>query len=132
MHASTSAVSNVPKLAFAHRDADRVVDRAFALPVEPETSVGARRAARLALLELSRGTDAAMLATDRDLEADLYVWANRRERAYAGFAPMGFRADRPSVLRWYGARAERRDGCSECGEAGASAGVVFEAYAGPG
>ena len=71
---------------------------------------------RLALVELSRGTNSAILDLDDDLEADLYLWANRRERAYRGFAPMGYRADRPSILRWYGAKASPDPTCPFCGE----------------
>jgi molybdopterin/thiamine biosynthesis adenylyltransferase len=70
---------------------------------------------RLALLELSRGTNAAITTLDADLTADLYVWANRRERAYAAWSPMAFDSRTPSILRWYGASAERDQGCIECG-----------------
>ena len=118
---------DAPAYAGAHDVAARVLP-GLSIDLAPITNL----VARLALLELSRGTDAAVLATERDLEADLYIWANRRERTYAGFAPMGFRADRPSVLRWYGARAARRDGCAECGTADAGSSVVFDAYPGPG
>ena len=71
---------------------------------------------RLALVELSRGTSAAMASVDADLTADLYLWANRREQAYAGWAPMGFGFDKPSVLRWYGARVDRDPACGVCGK----------------
>ncbi len=63
-----------------------------------------------------------------DREAGLYMWDNRRECAYAAWAPMGYRADRPSILRWYGARAARRAECPERGVVGGGAGVVVEAY----
>ena len=84
---------------------------------------------RLALLELSRGGGCAVATTEEDLGADLYVWANRRERAYASWGPMGYRADRPSILRWYGARADRRADCPECGVVERGAAVLIEAYA---
>ena len=86
--------------------------------------------ARLALLELSRGTSAGIAATDGDLAADFYIWANRRERTYAGWQAMGFRADRLSVLRWYGVRTSRLPGCMQCGESVAGARAVFEDYPG--
>ncbi len=69
---------------------------------------------RLALVELSRGTAVSLASLDEDLVADLYIWANRRERAYEAWAPMGYGSRTPSVLRWYGARAERVAECPEC------------------
>lgn len=85
---------------------------------------------RLALLELSRGTDAALASLDEDLAADLYIWANRRERTYAGWGPMGFGSKELSVLRWYGVRAQRNEGCLVCGEHAAGE-VVLEQAAPP-
>jgi len=38
--------------------------------------------ARLALVELSRGTRGSIGTLEVDLEADLYLWANRREESY--------------------------------------------------
>lgn len=70
---------------------------------------------RLALLELSRGTNAAITTLDADLGADLYIWANRRERVYAEWPPMGCGSKTPSILRWYGVDAPRDASCIECG-----------------
>lgn len=72
---------------------------------------------RLALVELSRGTDVTMPSLDEDLNADFYIWANRRERTYSGWSPMGCGAVGLSVLRWYGVRTERNRECVVCGEA---------------
>ena len=81
---------------------------------------------RLALVELSRGTDSSILSLDKDLEADLYLWANRRERVYRGWEPMGYRGDRPSILRWYGARADRDPSCPICAELSTSDGAELD------
>jgi len=70
---------------------------------------------KLALLELSRGIDSGLASLEEDLVADLYVWANRRERAFSGFPPMGTGSRTPAVLRWYGARADRNPDCQVCG-----------------
>ncbi|MBM4360049.1 MAG: ThiF family adenylyltransferase [Deltaproteobacteria bacterium] len=72
--------------------------------------------ARLALVELSRGTGSSIASLEHDLEADLYLWANRREESYEAWAPMGFRMNELSVLRWYGVRARRNPSCVECGD----------------
>lgn len=69
---------------------------------------------KLALVELSRGRGGGLDALDADLGADFYTWANRREGAYAGYAPLGTFVDGLSILRWYGVSAERRPDCPEC------------------
>lgn len=70
---------------------------------------------RLALVELSRGSGAGIASLQDDLEADFYIWANRRELSYAGWNPMGFGFRDVSILRWYGARFERKHDCPVCG-----------------
>ena len=70
---------------------------------------------KLALQELVRGTVSGLESLDQDLTADLYLWANRREGQYAGWAPMGTRIEGMAVLRWYGVGLQRRPECSHCG-----------------
>jgi molybdopterin/thiamine biosynthesis adenylyltransferase len=70
--------------------------------------------AKLALVELARGTGGGLESLDADLTADLYTWANRREGPYAAFSPLGSFVDGFTILRWYGARAERRSNCPAC------------------
>ncbi len=70
---------------------------------------------KLALVELSRGTHAGIGSVDEDLTANLYIWANRREEAYAAWPRMGYKWNAPSILRWYGARVERDPDCLVCG-----------------
>lgn len=70
---------------------------------------------KIALVELSRGTESGIDSVAEDLSADFYVWANRREEAYQGWPRMGFKWNYPSILRWYGARVERDPECLVCG-----------------
>jgi len=70
---------------------------------------------KMALVELSRGIETGMSTVDEDLASDFYVWANRREEAYANWPRMGFKWTHPSILRWYGARVERDPDCLVCG-----------------
>jgi len=70
---------------------------------------------KMALVELSRGVEAGMNSVDEDLASDFYVWANRREEAYANWPRMGFKWTHPSILRWYGARVDRDPNCLVCG-----------------
>ena len=72
--------------------------------------------AKLALVELSRGTSSPLGALDAELVHDYWVWANRRERHYANWAPFPTAGGRPSILRWYGARIARDPGCACCAE----------------
>ncbi len=70
---------------------------------------------KMALVELSRGIETGMSTVEEDLASDFYVWANRREEAYANWPRMGFKWTHPSILRWYGARVDRDPGCLVCG-----------------
>ena len=70
---------------------------------------------KMALVELSRGTESGINTVDEDLAADFYIWANRREEAYANWPRMGFTWTHPSILRWYGARVDRDPECLVCG-----------------
>lgn len=70
---------------------------------------------KMALVELSRGLDTGITTVDEDLASDFYVWANRREEAYANWPRMGFKWTHPSILRWYGARVDRDPDCLVCG-----------------
>jgi len=71
--------------------------------------------ARLALLELSRGTSVDDASLHEDLCADLFIWANRRERTYAEWPAMAYGSAGLAVLRWYGVRAARNQACPVCG-----------------
>jgi hypothetical protein len=71
---------------------------------------------KLALNELTAGTNSALRSLADDLTADLYMWANRREEQYAAWPPMQYRLDGLSILRWLGIRIERNLACPACGE----------------
>jgi len=70
---------------------------------------------KLALVELSRGLDTGIKSLEQDLISDFYIWANRREQAYEQWSKMEFNFNKPSILRWYGARVERDPNCMVCG-----------------
>lgn len=92
-------------------DATATVQPGLSADIAPSSTL----MVKLALVELSRGHDAGIASLEADLVADFYVWANRRERTYARWSPMAFGFDKPSVLRWYGARVERDPACPVCG-----------------
>ncbi len=95
-----------------------VSDTDVAATIQPGLSIDiapiANMTARLAIVELSRGGQAAMLHLEEDLQADFYIWANRRERIYASYAPMAYDFRSNTILRWYGARVSRNAECPVC------------------
>ena len=93
-------------------DADAVVQVGLSADIAPICNL----MVKLALVELSRGTDAGISVLEPELAFDYYMWANRRERRYANWSPLPEAGNRPTILRWYGARIARRADCTICGE----------------
>ena len=70
---------------------------------------------KLALVELCRGQDSALVTLEKDFIAPYYRWANRREQDYAGYPEDGFlKFNQPSILRWYPAELEKKEDCTAC------------------
>ena len=69
---------------------------------------------KLSLMELSRGANSGIKCLESELVYDYYMWANRRERRHASWAPLPNAANRPTILRWYGARIPKDDQCPLC------------------
>ena len=70
---------------------------------------------KLALVELSKGIDSGIKSLEEDLISDFYIWANRRENAYEGWTKLEYNFNKPSILRWYGARIGKDPNCMVCG-----------------
>ena len=92
--------------------ADAMVQVGLSADIDPIVNM----MVKLALVELSRGTDSGISMLDEELVYDYYMWANRRERRHANWAPMPSAGNRPTILRWYGARILRNEECSVCGQ----------------
>ena len=69
---------------------------------------------KLSLVELSRGAQTGIQCLEDELVYDYYIWANRRERHYGNWKPMPSAGSYPTILRWYGARIEKEEGCPIC------------------
>lgn len=91
-------------------DADAMVQVGLASDIEPITNM----MVKLALVELSRGTESGIAALEEELPFDYYMWANRRERRHRNWAPFCGGGNRPTILRWYGAMIERVADCALC------------------
>lgn len=72
---------------------------------------------KLALVELSRGTESGISALEEEFVYDYWMWANRRERRFANWAPLPKSGNKPTILRWYGARIMKNESCAQCGRA---------------
>jgi molybdopterin/thiamine biosynthesis adenylyltransferase len=96
----------------AYAETPVTVEPGLALDIAPI----AEMCARLVLQEIVRGRGSALESLDEDLPGAMFLWANRREGPFAGYAPMrtGFRE--LAVMRWYGMRADRKPGCPICDE----------------
>jgi molybdopterin/thiamine biosynthesis adenylyltransferase len=70
---------------------------------------------KLALVELSKGLESGIKSLEEDLVSDFYIWANRRENIYQTWNKLEFNFNKPSILRWYGAKVERDANCMVCG-----------------
>ncbi len=70
---------------------------------------------KLVLVELSKGLDSGIKSLEEDLVSDFYIWANRRENVYESWAKLEFNFNKPSILRWYGAKIQRDPNCMVCG-----------------
>lgn len=69
---------------------------------------------KLALVELSKGHNSGIESLENELEYDYYIWANRRERRHAGWAPFNKAKNMPTILKWYGARIAKDEHCPSC------------------
>ena len=101
----------------SRRDAER---RAYAdkpTPIEPGLAVDiqpiANMIARLVVLRLCVDTTSSLVETARELDAPLYLWANRRQENFAAWEPMdSYR--RMAILRWYAVGVQRNRECTAC------------------
>ena len=70
---------------------------------------------KLALVELSKGLNSGIKSLEEDLISDFYIWANRRENVYEGWSKLEYNFNKPSILRWYGAKVGKDPNCMVCG-----------------
>lgn len=119
--AFNSAEEEITNLEAARRDG-RIP--AYMAPEEAEAAVQVGLSAdiepicnlmvKLTLMELSRGKASGISSLEQDLVYDYYIWANRRENKYSNWAALPQSANMPTVLRWYGARIQKDEGCPVC------------------
>lgn len=94
----------------SEEDANAMIQVGLSSDIEPICNM----MVKLALVELSRGEKSGIEALERELEYDYYMWANRRERRHAAWAPFNNAKNQPTILKWYGARIVKDDNCPSC------------------
>ena len=94
-------------------DADAVVQVGLSADIEPICNM----VVKLALVELSRGTESGISSLEKELVFPAYLWVNRRERHFLRFASFADPGNRPTIMRWYGIRMQKDENCVLCGKA---------------
>lgn len=96
----------------APEEAEAAVQVGLSADIEPMCNL----MVKLTLMELSRGLDSGISSLEDELIYDYYMWANRRETKYANWAPLPNSANMPTILRWYGVKVHKTDGCPVCSQ----------------
>lgn len=96
----------------SEQDADAMVQVGLSADIEPICNM----MIKIALMELSRGAESGISCLEEELVYDYYMWANRRERRHANWAPMPGAGAKPTIMRWYGAHIPKRENCSLCSQ----------------
>ena len=91
-------------------DQEAIVQVGLSSDIAPITNM----MVKLSLVELSRGLNSGISSLEEDLVADYYIWANRRDKHYANWSKFEYQFNKPSILRWYGARITKNEKCMVC------------------
>lgn len=92
-------------------DATAMVQVGLGADIEPINNM----IVKLALVELSRGTQSGITSLEDEFKQNYYLWANRRERHYANWGAFDNSEGLPTIMRWYGVDIEKEEKCALCG-----------------
>ena len=92
------------------QDADAMIQVGLSSDIEPICNF----MVKLSLLELSKGRESGIEHLENELTYDYYIWANRRERRHLNWASFNNAVQKPTILRWYGAKIQKDDYCPIC------------------
>ena len=93
-------------------DAAAFVQVGLSSDIEPITNM----MVKLALVELSKGTDSGVNCLENELKQNYFMWANRRERHYGMWGAFTNTDRMPTILKWYGVDIAHNDNCNLCGQ----------------
>lgn len=96
----------------SEEDANAMVQVGLSTDITPINTM----VVKLAIQELSRGTECLITTANQELDYDFYMWANRRELHFANWAPFNNNPGRkkPTILQWYGVKFPKNCDCHEC------------------
>lgn len=96
----------------SEEDANAMVQVGLSTDIAPINTM----VVKLAIQELSKGTDCLITTLEQELSYDFYMWANRRELHFANWAPFNNNPGRkkPTILQWYGVKFPKSCDCNEC------------------
>lgn len=109
--ASARRAGHIPAYVSAE-DAEAFVQVGLSTDIEPINNM----MVKLALVELSRGSDSGIASLEDEFTANYYIWANRRERQYANWGSFHNTDGMPTIMKWYGINISKDDNCTLCGE----------------
>ena len=108
--ASARRAGHIPAYVSAE-DAEAFVQVGLGADIEPINNM----MVKLALVELSRGTDSGITSLEDEFQANYYIWANRRERQYTNWGSFHNTDGMPTIMKWYGINISKDDNCVLCG-----------------
>lgn len=108
--ASARRAGHIPAYVSAE-DAEAFVQVGLGADIEPINNM----MVKLALVELSRGTDSGITSLEDEFHANYYIWANRRERQYTNWGSFHNTDGMPTIMKWYGINISKDDNCVLCG-----------------
>ena len=96
----------------SEEDAQAMVQVGLATDIAPINTM----VVKLAIQELSKGTDCVIASLQEELTYDFYMWANRRENYFKNWAPFNNNPGRkmPTIMQWYGVKFQKSCDCFEC------------------
>lgn len=92
-------------------DADAFVQVGLGADIEPINNL----MVKLALMELSRGSESGISSLEGEFTPNYYMWVNRRERQYTNWGSFDNKEGLPTIMRWYGINISKDENCTMCG-----------------
>lgn len=92
-------------------DAEAFVQVGLSSDIEPINNL----MVKLALVELSRGTNSGITSLEDEFQPNYYIWANRRDRQYMNWGSFNNTDGMPTIMKWYGVNISKDEHCSLCG-----------------
>lgn len=93
-------------------DAEAFVQVGLGADIEPINNM----MVKLALVELSRGSESGISSLEDEFKPNYYIWANRRERQYSNWGSFNNKEGMPTIMKWYGIEISKDENCTLCGE----------------